>query len=443
MRKLFLFLLLTLFISESYAVNGWFALSVPIPYISDIQFINSQTGFITGLYGKYAKTTDGGQTWTAFTIGDSTISLGSINFINENTGWMNGNQPNGFPIWPNRNYMYSTTNGGVNWTVRSQSDGDVSSCDIYMTGKDSLVVASLGFSDFGSVGGLSYSFNGGTLFNPAIVNTNGAQFYGLQFLNNITGYVVSCYDSDTGPYYNRIYKTTNSGANWNPIYKDSVQPPRLLGCFFVNSNKGYLWARNSKLAVTTNSGANWNFINTPIYSQINSMHFFDENTGYAGFTFNSQDTMGLKRTTDGGFTWITMTNSLLKGISRIIFVDNLTGWATGYSSNGVKLMKTVTGGLTSVNSIGNVVPDKFSLSQNYPNPFNPITKINYELPITNFVSLKVYDALGNEVQTLVNQKQNAGSYSVDFNAASLPSGIYFYKLVTEKFSETKKMILVK
>jgi hypothetical protein len=83
------------------------------------------------------------------------------------------------------------------------------------------------------------------------------------------------------------------------------------------------------------------------------------------------------------------------------------------------------------------------LTQNFPNPFNPNTIINYQLPISNFVSLKVYDALGKEVATLVNQKQNSGSYEVEFNGEGLPSGIYFYKLEAGDFVETKRMILLK
>jgi hypothetical protein len=89
------------------------------------------------------------------------------------------------------------------------------------------------------------------------------------------------------------------------------------------------------------------------------------------------------------------------------------------------------------------------LTQNFPNPFNPNTIINYQLPISNFVSLKVYDAIGKEVSTLVNEKQNAGSYEIEFNGEGLPSGIYFYKLEVgspreaRKFVETKRMILLK
>jgi photosystem II stability/assembly factor-like uncharacterized protein len=88
-------------------------------------------------------------------------------------------------------------------------------------------------------------------------------------------------------------------------------------------------------------------------------------------------------------------------------------------------------------------PKKFALSQNYPNPFNPYTKINYELPITNYVSIKIYDVNGKEVAQLINQNQKAGYYTVEFNASNLASGMYFYRIQAGEFSATKKMILIK
>ena len=90
-------------------------------------------------------------------------------------------------------------------------------------------------------------------------------------------------------------------------------------------------------------------------------------------------------------------------------------------------------------------PVKFSLAQNYPNPFNPSTMIRFTVPVAGNVSLKVYDALGNEVATLVNENKEPGSYDAEFNIKNevVSSGIYFYKLETEGFNETKKMLLLK
>lgn len=98
---------------------------------------------------------------------------------------------------------------------------------------------------------------------------------------------------------------------------------------------------------------------------------------------------------------------------------------------------------TAVNNISSEIPETFSLKQNYPNPFNPNTKINFSLPSQGFVKVTVFDVTGREIEKLVNEHLSAGTYNVDFNATGFSSGIYFYKLETDKFSDTKKMILVK
>jgi hypothetical protein len=98
--------------------------------------------------------------------------------------------------------------------------------------------------------------------------------------------------------------------------------------------------------------------------------------------------------------------------------------------------------VTSVNKLTDPMPVKFSLAQNYPNPFNPSTTISYSLPKTAFVSLRIFNTLGQEVATLVNEQKEAGYYQVRWNAV-VPSGIYFYQLQAGEFVETKKMILLK
>ncbi|MHB1688059.1 MAG: T9SS type A sorting domain-containing protein [Ignavibacteriaceae bacterium] len=83
------------------------------------------------------------------------------------------------------------------------------------------------------------------------------------------------------------------------------------------------------------------------------------------------------------------------------------------------------------------------MEQNYPNPFNPATTISYSIPVRNFVTLKVYDLFGKEVATLVNEEKNAGNYKIEFNGNKLSSGVYFYRIQTGNFAETKKLILLK
>lgn len=111
------------------------------------------------------------------------------------------------------------------------------------------------------------------------------------------------------------------------------------------------------------------------------------------------------------------------------------------SNNGAKVFKrTVPIGIQQISS---EVPTGFSLSQNYPNPFNPVTNIKFQLPKAGFVKLAVFDALGRNVAELVNQQLKHGTYNIDFEGNNLPSGVYFYKLETESFTQTKKMILIK
>ena len=110
------------------------------------------------------------------------------------------------------------------------------------------------------------------------------------------------------------------------------------------------------------------------------------------------------------------------------------------------ILQTTNGGVTFIEEENNFTqPKEFLLQQNYPNPFNPSTSIQYAISSTQFVTLKVYDLLGREVATLVNEEKPAGSYNVEFtiNNLQLSTGIYFYRLQAGNYVETKKMILLK
>lgn len=115
-----------------------------------------------------------------------------------------------------------------------------------------------------------------------------------------------------------------------------------------------------------------------------------------------------------------------------------------YFSGGFQVvLSALLGNLVGINPIGGEIPQVYSLGQNYPNPFNPVTNIKFSIPQTGLVKLVVYDILGREVYTLVNETKTAGSYVVDFNASFLASGAYFYRLEAGNFVETKKMLLIK
>ena len=149
--------------------------------------------------------------------------------------------------------------------------------------------------------------------------------------------------------------------------------------------------------------------------------------------------------TQEGWFW---QNPLPQGndLNSICFIDANIGTAVG---PGGTILRTTNGGVTFIGDEPNPKqPNSFLLSHNYPNPFNPATTITYQIPQTEFVTLKVYDILGKEIATLVNEEKPAGSYEVEFNSHSgevrnLTSGIYFYQIKAGEYSETKKMILLK
>lgn len=122
----------------------------------------------------------------------------------------------------------------------------------------------------------------------------------------------------------------------------------------------------------------------------------------------------------------------------------IEGGPAGNNSDfvGIDLIR-IFSGVVGISNNNNSTPGKFSLSQNYPNPFNPTTRIDYSLPVTSRVKLSVFDISGKEVAVLFNGYKPAGNYKSDFNAGMLASGIYFYKIETAIFTETKKMILIK
>jgi len=158
------------------------------------------------------------------------------------------------------------------------------------------------------------------------------------------------------------------------------------------------------------------------------------------FTYNEASKRLTIGTRQGAYN-----NMLQNRTFDIVFVDNNHGGGLIVSSK-YDTVVHYTGSVVItgvVNTTSNRVPARFTLSQNFPNPCNPSTTINYQLPVTGFVRLKVYDVLGREIKTLVNIQQAPGTYSVTFNAEGLSSGVYFYRLQAGSFVQTKKLVVVK
>ncbi|MBN1632612.1 MAG: T9SS type A sorting domain-containing protein [Ignavibacteria bacterium] len=134
----------------------------------------------------------------------------------------------------------------------------------------------------------------------------------------------------------------------------------------------------------------------------------------------------------GDYNGISVYNNKVRPIWTRMDYNNTSIWTA--------IIDSLTIGVTKINEI---IPEDYYLSQNYPNPFNPETKISYKIPEIGFVSLKIFDIRGREIKTLVEENQSAGEYELNFNAGDLPSGTYFYRIQTNEFTDTKKMVLAR
>jgi len=165
-------------------------------------------------------------------------------------------------------------------------------------------------------------------------------------------------------------------------------------------------------------------------------------TGVPGksFIWVGTGTLGkIYKSTNSGGGWFDVSNGLL--VTQVKCLAAMGDYLIAGTDDGI--WRRAMTQLTSVEDKNNSIPTAYSLAQNYPNPFNPTTTINFSVPKTSLVNLKVYDLLGREVSTLVNENKPTGIYSVQFNANKLVSGIYFYRMQAGDFVQTKKLILLK
>ena len=194
--------------------------------------------------------------------------------------------------------------------------------------------------------------------------------------------------------------------------------------------------------------AQWVQTNGPYGGTIYSFAVSPDGTGGTNL-FAGTWGAGVFLSTDNGTSWSAVNSGLTNYSVMALAVSPVSG-----GTGGTNLFAgTYTYGVwrrllsemipTGVDERQEQIPYRFALEQNYPNPFNPSTIINYQLAMNSHVTLKVYDILGREVATLVNEEKPAGSYSVQWNAGGVASGVYFYKLEAGSFSATRRLMLIK
>ena len=233
---------------------------------------------------------------------------------------------------------------------------------------------------------------------------------------------------------NGIYRSTNDGVSWTVWTQTIGQNVKFtkypgLSALVAGTSTGYLWS--------TNSGANWFSVSRPatlcwsnagspefLMGDIsgNVMHGTASNPSAASWTVRNA---GLPTTSINALCW--------SG-------DYVYAGSSGTTQKIWRALKSYT---IDVKQISSDIPAKYELGQNYPNPFNPTTTIRYQIPKAQIVTLKIYDIAGKELETLINENQSPGTYVVNLNAGKYSSGVYFYKIESENFTDTKRMLLVK
>ena len=382
-------------------INNGFA----YPHILS-QVINSQDIIFVGSDEGIFKSNDLGENWIFVGLPDLDISSLAVN--------------SGDDIFAGTSYdgkIYISTDNGENWEHIGPYIGPLIS-SITINKDDVIFVGTFGMGE----GGVFRSTDNGNSWQPVIsgldvlciaINSNDDLFAGTR---------------------NSIKRSTDNGNTWIDI--NYIFPSSGIGDIAINSNDVIFAGTMSGVFRSTDDGNNWIGVNNGLSdSSIVDLVINSNDLIFAGITWT-----GVFFSSDNGDNWQEI-NAGLTDYGVTTFTLDSSGFIyVGTISHGI--FRSVNSTITEIKNTESM-NYPFYLIQNYPNPFNPTTIIKYQIPELRNVRLTVYDVLGREVQTLVNEEKQAGNYEVEFDGTGLPSGVYFYKIESGNFSDTKKIVLLK
>jgi photosystem II stability/assembly factor-like uncharacterized protein len=439
-----------------------------LPFTADYRFrsqywFNENTGFVgkRGQYGLY-KTTDGGLTFDSVNAAiGTTQNWNVISFANADTGYIAGDNGN----------FCRTTDGGATWTVIPNTAHHSTSIIYDISVIDAKTVVSMGAS-----GKVFKTTDGGVTFTNIVLGTTNAM-YGMDFYGENLGFIVG----SSG----RIYKTTNGGLTWS--FTTPLGTGLLYSVKIISENIVWVTGSSGVVGFSTDGGTSWTTSTSfPLH----------------GITLSTRTMYSLEA--KGAYLWVAGgTGTIIRGYSDPIPVELVSfsatagkegitlywNTATETNNSGFEIEQRkdgqvwenigfVTGNGTTTLPSGytfNVKvtapgkytfrlkqidydgtysyspeveidaegPVSYTLTQNYPNPFNPSTTINFIIPVKEYVTLRIYDILGNLVTELLAGEKEAGSYTVNFDASKISSGVYLYELKAGSFTSARKMLLMK
>ena len=387
--------------------------------LHNVHFYDHYFGWAVGSSGIFLRTVNGGLSWETNIVSDEWAW--SLCFVDPNLGWV-GDGASG--------YIRKTTDGGYSWQFKSVPSYSRMFSICFINSNQGWAV--------GDYGTIIKSTNGGELWTGQITVTSQT-LRDIEFIDENNGWAVG-----TG---GTILHTINGGTNW--FLQNSNTSNDLFGVSFYNQNVGWAAGDLGSVITTENGGG------PPLPVELVSFSS-DYNSGIVNLSWitatelNNSGFDVERKTETGDWNKITFIqgNGTTTENKHYFFSDNVKDFNS--SKLFYRLKQIDFDGTFKYSKEIEVdinLPTRFQLEQNYPNPFNPVTFIKYQLPHKSFVTLKVFDILGKEVETLVNEEKDAGFYQLSFDASfasgGLTSGVYFYTLQTENYSTTKKMILLK
>jgi spore coat protein H len=370
---------------------------------NDIQFTDSLHGFIVGEHGTILRTTDGGSTWSEHAIGFN-LSFAKLFALSPETVFVIGNYGS----------LYTSVDAGESWSqVTLGTTRNLRDIDFY-GGTTGWIVGD---------GVSALTTDGGTNWQSIVIDSTEI-FYSGALLGPNSAIVATATD---------LLSTTTGGTIW----QEEIALPPGKHIFTIHSNGASLWAAgDSGLVLFRGSSNTWNDISISEKITIRDLAIIDTVTLYA-----AGDNGTIYFTTDNGTQWYKQYTADSHDLYGMFFTDRSHGFAVG--NGGTILTTTDPGTVTDVHQTESNFPAAFSLLQNYPNPFNPSTHFQFAIANVQLVTLRIYDILGREVVTLLNEMKQPGMYKVNWDASEFSSGVYFYRLQAGTFVETKKLMLLK
>ena len=362
-------------------------------------------------------------------------------------------------------FVYRSTNNGINWVetnlythvysftvLGSNYFAGTNGYGVYISANNGLNWSQSGLNSKSvrSLTVLGSQLFAGTSDSGVFLSSNNGTSWTRTSLNNQNVYSLKTLGSNifAGTVNNGVYITTNNGTNWTQTALNNKTVISLA----VSGNNIYASISDTGgIYRSINNGTSWT--RAPLYNKHIESITADGNNIFAT-TVNVSNSGGIYVSTNNGVNWYIKNEGFSYIPSSIYTLAILNNYAFVGTSRDTSVWRRPISEIVGVQNISTEVPSVYSLSQNYPNPFNPTTKIRFYIPRWRgeggWTTLRVYDVMGREVQTLVNETLQAGTYEATFNIESATehrrtfgNGVYFYKLTTDGFTETKKMTLIK